>query len=961
MKKLTLLFTTILISLSAFAQKATIKGTVLEIVDGTEQPIPFANVTVLTTDGSQVAGGNTDFDGNYNISLDGGSYRVEASFIGYTTKSNELTLTAGENKELNFTLSEGIEIDVVEIDYKKSNEGEGQKQTIELQAKSTGIVNVEGAEAMSKKGVSNVSDAASKVTGVSKVGNKNVFVRGMGDRYNAAYLNGLPMPSPDPDLKVVPLNLFPTSVVKNIGVNKTFSADNYGDYAGGAITINTKDFPGEFIASVQTGVSMNSQSTFKDFTTYEGGANDMFGFDDGTRDLPTSIPTNDVYNSLQAEGGTVPFKNNLNPVFMKTPVNTSLSLQVGDYKMLGKESNAKMGYLITANHGNGYNYSFGKMRTINKQEDIKLDYDFERWNYTTNSSVLANLHFSPKKEHNFTYNYLLINTSNDETRDTRGFHFDYPRELFSRRYTYRQNTLMINQLRGEHELPSIAGNYLEFNWAGSFSTASSTEPDRKQLIYLYDEGVTQDGEYDFNAVDRIDNHRFFSWLNETEISAKAEIKLSNYTEKTLEDKDLMPSTPYNLKLGFNQKMKTRDFDYRQFIYDVNNIDQVYPNGTDINNPDAVFNDTNHGINNGYYILEVGDAASRNDITQTIMGIYALSDVDLSENFKVIAGVRYESSYQDIIYKNQQTPIITEKEIINGLDILPHLNLKYNLKEDLVMRFAGSRTISRPGFKEMAPFEYTEFFAGLKTRGNPELQNGTNNNIDLRFESYKDWGMFSVGAFGKYLQNPIERTMLATASGQLQSFQNSNAAQVAGVEIEYVAELMVDTVNVDSWKNNFNIGFNASYLYSKVVIDESASSSGGSTILTNLERPLQGASPYLINLDLGYKFKKLGADNLTKRESNLTLAYNIFGKRVFAAGIQGIGDQYELPVSTLNLTLRNKFFFNGLPKLSVNLTLRNLLNPDITIVQAGDSGESIINDYKRGIGAGFTVKYTFMGN
>ena len=514
---------------------------------------------------------------------------------------------------------------------------------------------------------------------------------------------------------------------------------------------------------------------------------------------------------------------------------------------------------------------------------------------------------------------------------------------------------MVNQLRGEHKLPSIFNSYVDFAWAGSFSKAMSMEPDRKQLIYLYQDGVAEN-EYTFNAIDRLDNHRFFSDLSETEITAKAELKFANFTEKT--DSSAMPSLPFTLKAGFNQKIKSRVFDYRQFIYDVNNLNAMNPNGVDYQTPDDMFTEDNHGAN-GYYILEVGNAASRNDISQSIIGAYALANMELSEKFKLISGLRFESSYQDIIFRNQQSPSVVEKPIILALDFLPHLNVKYNISDDRIFRFAGSRTVSRPGFKEVAPFEYTEVFAGVKTRGNPELQNGINNNLDVRYEVYKDWGTFSLGAFGKYLQNPIERTMLATASGQLQSFQNSKAAQVAGLEVEYISELKFDTT--DSWKNNFNVGFNASYLYSKVIID-TAATLGGSTILTNLERPLQGASPYLVNFDIGYKFKKFGTDGFAKRETNLTLAYNVYGRRVFSAGIQGIGDQYELPVQTLNLTIRNKFYIGGLPKLALNLSVKNILNPMINIVQVSSltGEEMVINNYQRGIGAGFSLKYTITG-
>lgn len=927
----------------------TVSGTVYDTSVDPKEPMAFANIEVLDQNKAFVTGATTGFEGEFSFDLNPGTYYLKATFIGYADLIQEVKV---ETTPISINLEMKSSTTVLtEAVFEVRNDKVTNEDILIETKDADGVSTTVSVDVITESGANDAGSGAKKMVGLSAVGS-NVFVRGMGDRYNIAYVNGLPIASIDPDKKVIPLDLFGTAVIKSLNVNKTYDAANYGDYAGGAIDIRTKDYPGKFIMNLSLGTSMNTNSFGKDFISYEGSSLDFFGFGGKDRALPAVVDNADSYQSNDQDGNTIPFTQNFNPTSSSTPLNSNLTFQVGNFKELNKEKHSSFGYLVTASYRNGYDYANGLFRIINKQNDVKLDYAFDRYEFSTRSSVLGNVFYKITDDQEIMYNTMFLNTSSDQSRDTYGFNFDYQKQIFSRRQTYTQNSLWVNQLRGHHKLSKLRN--FHFNWAASYNMGTSVEPDRKQLVYLYDEGMPTTN-YIFNAVDRIDNHRFFSELEENELASSAEISYSNYSEHT----EHLPGFPYELKVGFNQKIKSRVFDFRQFVYDLNGISNSHPNGLDISNPDAVLND--EGLaNDDFYILEVSNPSSLNNISQTISAAYGKMDMKISSKIDVLVGARYEMGYQDIVYKDQQQANVINKNIVSSADLLPHVNLKLTLKEDIqYLKIAGSRTISRPGFKEVAPFEYTEIFAGTITRGNPELINGYNNNLDIRYEYYtKSSGLIAFAAFGKQLINPIERTMLATASGQLQSFQNSNEAQVAGVEAEWNQGLTLNKKNENSKWNNFNIVMNAAYMYSKVSLKDDANSS--SSVNTNLERPLQGASPYLFNFDLGYTLEKENKETqLVTRKTKFTLAYNVFGRRVYASGIQGLGDQYELPVQGLNLSIRNKFFNKeGFESFNVNLSAKNLLNPMVKIIQETDLGDETINEFKTGRSFGLTVSYNF---
>lgn len=526
--------------------------------------------------------------------------------------------------------------------------------------------------------------------------------------------------------------------------------------------------------------------------------------------------------------------------------------------------------------------------------------------------------------------------------------------------------MSVNQIIGTHQfLPYVEDSTLSrltIDWRGSYSMTGSQEPDRRQFVAFYDgdEDASNDAErkadtehYAFNYIDRNENHIFHSKLRENEIAAKVNgVYVLKYGDVLNKRKDTVVGEIITLKAGVDYKSKSRIFDYKQFNYVLNTFAGNLGDNLDIYAVNDYLNSEMHDQGE-FYIQEVANFGSSYLARLDVTSFY--TDVKFKLNkWQLIPGVRYESGVQTVENRNQQSPSNYEKTILLSDAILPSLITRFDATDKDVFRFVASKTLTRPKFNEVAPFQYVLYFAGAKAQGNTELQNGVNYNADFRYERYgKPGELFSLGGFYKYLDNPIEQTMRATASGQLMSFANANSANVAGVEIEYMRSLnflVRDSARRDtSILNHFNLGFNATYMYTSVMID----TTDGGAINTNSVRPLEGASPYLINFDLSFQ-KKVGEKG-DRKAYLAALSYNVFGPRLFAVGSNGIGDQYEQPVNSLNFV--GKVTFND--TYSFGFKAKNLLNPTINIIQEDmvNVGEQLnVSSFRRGIDFSLSFSY-----
>lgn len=919
--------------LTAAAQKGTVAGTITANEGGKVQPMPFVNVLLKGTS----TGGTTDLDGKFSFTADPGTYTLLVSFVGYEPTEKPIVVTADQRTLADVELK-GQGIDIQEFEVVKVADREREGILLLERKEATALVQSIGAQELKKKGASDVAEGVQKLVGLSTVGGRYIVVRGLSDRYNSAYLNGMPLPSPDPDMKVAPLDIFPTDVVESISVTKAFSPELYGDFSGGAVDIITKRATGEDMLKVSLGGGMNTQSTFREHRSYNGGKSDFWGRDDGTR----AIPSNVLGRGVNLNGERLPFAANFDPTSKTAAPDLNFGIFGGTSFKLAEK--VKLNVLGTVNYRNENRYRTGQVRIINTSNTPLVDYAMESWQFNTQSSALGSASLDLGKYHRVGITSLWANITSDEHRINYGEHFDYQDNVYARRYTYRQNTLLTNQVFGRHAFGMQERLVIE--WSGAMSTADAAEPDRRQLVYLYQPGDAE-SEYRFNAIDRLENHRWYSALEEQETTARAGVSYRLLQRETAEGFDPL----LVLRAGVQTKRKDRTFGYDIFAYSLQNINVNNPEGLDLNRPDLYLDNTAFQ-DQQLSIANLTGPESDHSIKQNIDAAYMAAEFDLiPRKLKVMAGARLEQGEQRIVYRKQSDSFYQAPRIarITSSDLLPYASVKYDINKKDVVRANASKTISRPGFREMGPFEYTEFFAGTKNIGNPDLKNGENYNVDLRFERYPAPGeIIAVGVFGKVLDNTIEKVALATASGQLQSFRNTGRAQVAGIELEIVKNVGTMLGTDSTVWNDLSVGMNAALLHSELTIrQQPANSTAADVVLTNAERPMQGASPYLVNFDLSYA-RPIG-ENL---KGTVTLAYNVFGKRVFAAGANGLGDQYELPVNTLNLIFRADIG----KKWQANLNCRNLLDARFRVEQETPAGTSLVNDYR--IGTSFSAGLSY---
>ena len=457
-------------------------------------------------------------------------------------------------------------------------------------------------------------------------------------------------------------------------------------------------------------------------------------------------------------------------------------------------------------------------------------------------------------------------------------------------------SLQNHQVNGKHYF----GKQWDLNWSGSYSKTSSDEPDRRQVMF-----IREDDQIKLFKLNRQETMRYFGSLNEDEWVG-----------------DLTASYRFGdnnkLQAGFTYKDKNRDYMGTRFYY---NLNKLNPTITDIYDTDSFLNMEN--VENGSITID-RKKQPKDSYTagNSIYAGYIATEYYPVAPLLVNLGVRYEISKQWVDYYTDGGK--AERSELNKNDLFPSLNMKYQMNEKNSLRFAFSRTVTRPSFIEMAPFLYQESYGSAQIRGNDELQNGYNYNFDLRYERFgKNGDMISLTGYFKYLDSPIERIQALQGGATLHSFRNADNGMAAGVEVEFRKQLIKD----------LRLGANLSYMYTNVKLPE-----GGA--YTNKERPLQGASPILANADLTYS-PRFGEE----RQLNLALLYNLQGSRIHAVGVSNLGDIKQQTLHTLNFSAGydlNKHF-------SLKLQVNDLLNRNVIFKQEVPSTgtEVEVERYKKG--------------
>lgn len=918
----------------AFAQETT--GSVVGKITDKEmnnEPLPFANVQLASTS----KGTTTDMDGLYEIpAVEPGTYTVVISFVGYETLSiPNVKVEAGKVTEINTGLgASSVSLDEVVVTTTIRRDSESallldQKKAIEIKQSI-------GAEEFTRKAVSNVEQGLTKVSGITKQESRGVIVRGLDDRYNFLTVNGLPFITADPDKKIVPLDRFTTDLVRNVNIYKTFNQDLYGDFAGASVDIITKDIPTTSKTTIQIGFNANSQTTFKDFKLDDESASEYLGIQGNNRELPEEYGRGLVnlgFRSTPEESRGL-FDTDFNFATQDAFLGNSLQITHGGKSILDETTGKSLGYYISLGFENDYfKIPEATERALNTQGGFNSNYtDVENNYFTTNKSSLVSLVYNKPNAYRFTLNNILIQSTENAFEEKFGFNSEATDDFFFRSSRYRQTLINHTQLLGDFYFDKEQQHQVKFGT--SFGFGQYDEPDRKVVRA---QGPAEDRR--LYTINNGNPFRFWADLAIEDVNAYAEYVYS-FGNKNEEGN-------YNNRIVVGGDFDHLNYDYfnRAIRLDANQSVQGIP--LDLNDVDSY---VNAGFDGGYFFYEdASDASKFAKIEQTIAAGYLAWNFVLNK-WDFTLGARAELSDRTIFYRLFNTPVnndfLTENN--DPLNILPNLNVKYSLTENANLRFAASMTNTRPRVREILPIRYDGGNFNLVT-GNRELENSTNYNADLKYEYFFGSGnLFAITAFGKYIDQPIETVLTPVAGGTSIGYANTQEATIFGVELEFLSSL--DKIFGNEALEDWRIGFNGSLMHTEAKVDRT---DVRQNILTNDTRKLQGASPYLINADISYD-----KDFTEKWNSLFTLAYNVYGERIYAIGGSNLDDTFEKPFNQLDFIWRN----NIGEKLSLGFSVKNILNDTFQVVQTPtaieNASEIPVLEFQRGVDFSFTIGFTF---
>lgn len=911
MFKSSIVFTILFISgvSGVFAQgKGVLQGTIRDNTNN--EALIGANVVLVGTSW----GASTDLDGKYSIkNIPAGKYSVTISYISYksVTVSNVLISEAKP-----FTLSLGLEPAFTEIEEVVVT-AEAVKSTeaslLKIQKNSVNIVDGLSAEMIKKTNASDGTDVLKKMTGVTIADGKYAYIRGVSERYNNTLLNGASLPSTDPEKRSFSYDMFPASLIENMITSKSFTPDKPGDFSGGLVEITTIEFPESFIFDAGYSSSLNSITSFKNFKTYSGGKSDFLGFDDGSRGLPSVVPDSKINRSTpNLDGIAKSFSNNWQTEDSKAFNNNSFKLNLGNKYDLGED--LVFGYIASANYGQ----SFDTKDVITK---ASYGFDGPKYQYSgTNSvssvnwSAMLNTSFKFGGNNKISFKNVYNVNADDEVASYQGnnYYSNQAKDITALRYISRD--LFSSQLVGSHSYSVLNG--LSWNWNLNIAKSNRNEPDMRRFVY-YDFLEDPFGKMKLGMNNDYPT-RFFGSLvdNNRGIGSSISIRLF-----------MNPSLP-NIKTGFNIDVKDREFEARSFAF-LNNAgipDSILtaPIGT-------IFQEKyfNTNKNKGIAIQEDTKPSDSYSADQGVKAFYVMTEFEPLEKLKVTTGVRYEYSNQ----KMKTTDLLGNAININSTykDYLPALSLTYLLTEEINLRFAASRTIARPEFRELAPFQYYDFLSSELVEGNPNLKRANVSNYDFRTEFFTGPGeLIAVSLFYKKFINPIEQVFKSSSAAEpIRTFANASGASNVGVELEVRKNFGLtfgDFADTHFLSDIFFVA-NGAIINSKV--------DGIGTGFQVSSRPLQGQAKYIVNTGLYYDNKEDGLSG--------SIAYNRIGEKIAKVGVSGLGDVIELPRNQIDLSF-GKTLAGG---IDFKIGVKDILAEDYVQTQKSPLGKKEAERYNRG--------------
>ena len=875
---------TVLLLLTASASAdGTVSGKLTDKIS--EEGLPAA---VVRIDGARSLA--TELDGTFTVQLPAGTYRITFSTPEFIDVTKTVTIVDGKTVKLSFALeplpktATGETIEIIDtIDERR------ESAVLAVRRSSATVSDAVSSQEISKTPDSNAGDAMKRVVAVSIVDGKYVALRGLEGRYVTSLLNGVLLPSPEPDRNAVPLDLFPTNLLATMTVYKSYSAELPGQFGGGTLGIATSSFPTSFEMRLGVSTAANTVSTGQGGLTnaYANGFKSFLGFDDGSRALPSSIPRDRAVRGMDPArmeqiGESLP--NAWTPKEDTVTPNLSLNGMVGDsLKLAGK----RVGYLATAMLRRNFAVRDGEIsRTQLVGGELTRSERLSTTLGVAESTIgaLGNVGIDLDSDNQLNLLGLYSHVGEDTTFLANGFSETDSSNIDVSRMQFVERQLAFTQLHGTHKLSRAHG--LELRWQGNFAETRRDELDSRDLAYTVD----QNGARNYKDQPGSGQH-FWQLLKDRSGGAGVDVRVR--------------AGSVLLRGGGMAQISERALGGRRFRYKFVGSDTSVRGlaGEDMFSPMHIGPD-----------FQIEEGTLHEDAYQAGLDVFAgfaMAEIPMDDKLRMIAGIRYERAMQDLS-NGSRYAVAGNKASIDRTDddVMPTVNFVYAARKDVNIRGAYSYTLVRPRFRELAPFLFFDYNRRRDISGNPDLATTHIHNADLRAEWFPDGDgneVFAASMFGKYFRDPIEQVLANSNSDA--TFLNARGGSLVGAEVEARTTL----ARITPALSKFRLGTNVSVMRSNVDLGKDQ------MLLTSQSRPLYGQSPYVVNVNIGYVDPKL---------ADINVLYNVIGSRISDVGVEGLPDTYERPLHRVDLVAARLLRADLRLKLSVS----NVLNQKVVFEQ-----------------------------
>ncbi len=889
------------------AQSSQTHGRIVGQVRAGDSGLPLPGAQIQMDGG--LRGGIAGVEGRFQLeNVPAGAHTLRISMLGFAiTEVTGVEVSVGGLARVEVVL-ERQAVAVEGITVTGQREMGSAVALLDEQRLAAGVVNAISAERIGRSPDGSAAAAVRRVSGVSVQDGKYVFVRGLGERYTTSSLNGARIPSADPERKTVPLDLFPAGLLESVSTSKTFTPDRPGDFSGGSVDLRTPDFPAFRTASVSASTGFTPSVTRSLLPSAPSVGREWLAMARGPREIPDPALnfSGTVTRGPEVNDVVSSFRNVWRAEEVPTSLPVSLSASLGDS---GDFLGMTVGYLGALTYSNSDEANLEQRRARVGTGGNEIDrYD----GVTGSTSVLwggmVNLSALVGSHSRFRFSNTYNRSADNQARREEGSDENTRSNVRIDRLTYVERTVRSHRLEGRHQ----PHHRHEVDWSLTASAVNRAEPDRSEFVTWLDPEVPiwfKDFE---GAV------RSFGLLEEDGLEAGG-----SYAFLLGDD----PSRSTRVRVGLNHRRTDRDawsdaFRIQPFDWSPNDPRWQMP-------PEEFFDGRFAGDGDEIFLLSRELAGGSYVARDRLNAAFAMVELSPLERLRLVAGARVEAYTLELDAENQLGRAFRVDQ--DYTDVLPSLSATLQVARNQQLRLAGTRTLARPEYREIAPITYREVLGGEQVIGNADLGRTLITNLDARWEWYPRPGeVISVGVFAKRFDDPIEQRFLARSGTNTRTYENADQADNGGVELE-----------VDQRLDRLHPALEPLSVFGNVTLMRSRVRTGRDG---DAERAMVGQAPYVVNTGLTW--------SSPEGDLSATLLYNVVGERIVNARASGtqVDDVLERPRHQVDLSIRF-----GLPGgASGKVDLKNLLDSPFQVVQG-----PVVREYHlsgRSISAGLSWRW-----